>query len=96
MELSGTILSMKKLLLNYVKLGSRREVSRSRSNVMALCSKADTANSRETAVLLAEVHKSTCTSHDTRISTEAQGLQGNHLYFIHVELAALLALITYV
>ena len=48
MELSGTVLSMKKLLLSYVKLGSRREVSRSRSNVMALCSRTDTANSRET------------------------------------------------
>ena len=47
MELSGTILSMKKLLLSHVKLGSRREVS-SRSNVMALCSRTDTANSRET------------------------------------------------
>ena len=39
---------MKKLLLSYVKLSSRREVSRSRSNVMALCSRTDTANSRET------------------------------------------------
>ena len=48
MELSGTVLPMKKLLLSYVKLGSRREVSRSRSNVMALCSRTDTANSRET------------------------------------------------
>ena len=48
MELSGTVLSMKKLLLSYVKLGSRREVSRSRSNVMALCSRTDMANSRET------------------------------------------------
>ena len=48
MELSVTVLSMKKLLLSYVKLGSRREVSRSRSNVMALCSRTDTANSRET------------------------------------------------
>ena len=48
MELSGTVLSMKKLLLSYVKLGNRREVSRSRSNVMALCSRIDTANSRET------------------------------------------------
>ena len=47
MELSGTVLSMKKLLLSYVKLGSRREVSRSRLNVMALCSRTDTANSRE-------------------------------------------------
>ena len=37
-----------KLLLSYVKLGSRREVSRSRSNIMALCSKTDTANLRET------------------------------------------------
>ena len=35
-----------KLLLSYVKLG-RQEVSRSRSNVMALCSRRDTANSRE-------------------------------------------------
>ena len=48
MELSRTVLSMKKLLLSYMKLGSKREVSRSRSNVMALCSKTDTANSRET------------------------------------------------
>ena len=48
MELSGTVLSMKKLLFNYVKLGSRREVSRSRSNIMTLCSRTDTANSRET------------------------------------------------
>ena len=32
MELSGIVLSMKKLLLSYVKLGSRREVSRSRLN----------------------------------------------------------------
>ena len=48
MELSGTVLSMRKLLLSYVKLGSRREVRRSRSNVMALCSRTDTANSRET------------------------------------------------
>ena len=48
MELSGTVISMKKLLLSYVKLGSRKEVSRSRSNVMALCSRIDTANSRET------------------------------------------------
>ena len=48
MELSRTVLSMKKLLLSYVKLGSRREVSRSRSNVMALCSRTDTTNSRET------------------------------------------------
>ena len=48
MKLSGTVLSMKKLLLSYVKLGSRREVSKSRSNVMALCSRTDTANSRET------------------------------------------------
>ena len=47
MELSGTVLSMKKLLLSYVKLGSRREVNGSRSNVMALCSRTDTANSRE-------------------------------------------------
>ena len=39
---------MKKLLLSYVKLGCRREVSRSRSNVMAMCSRTDTANSRET------------------------------------------------
>ena len=46
--LFGTVLSMKKLLLSYVKLGCRREVSRSRSNVMALCSGTDTANSRET------------------------------------------------
>ena len=46
MELSGTVLPMKKLLLSYVKLGSRREISRSRSNVMALCSRTDTA--RET------------------------------------------------
>ena len=43
MELSGTVLSMKKLLLSYVKLSSRREVSRSRSTVMALCSRTDTA-----------------------------------------------------
>ena len=42
MELSRTVLSMKKLLLSYMKLGSKREVSRSRSNVMALCSKIDT------------------------------------------------------
>ena len=47
MELSGSVLSMKKLLLGYVKLGSRREVSRSRLNVMALCNRTDTANSRE-------------------------------------------------
>ena len=47
-ELSETVLSMKKLLLSYVKLGSRKEVSRSRSNVMVLCSSTDTANSRET------------------------------------------------
>ena len=47
MELYGTVLSMKKLLLSYVKLGSRREVSRSKSNVMALCSRTDTANSLE-------------------------------------------------
>ena len=39
---------MKKLLLSYVKLGSRREVSRSRSNVMAVCGRTDTANSQET------------------------------------------------
>ena len=38
---------MKKLLLSYVKLGSRREVSRSRLNVMALCSRTDMANSRD-------------------------------------------------
>ena len=48
MELSGTVLSMKKLLLSYVKLGSRREVSWSRSNVMAVCARTDTANSQET------------------------------------------------
>ena len=48
MELSGTVLSMKKLLLSYMKLGSRRKGSRSKSNVMALCSRTDTANSRET------------------------------------------------
>ena len=48
MELSGTVISIKKLLLIYVKLGSGKEVSRSRSNVMALCSKTDTANSQET------------------------------------------------
>ena len=48
MELSGTELSMKKLLLSYMKLGSRREVSRSRLNVMTLCSRTDRANSRET------------------------------------------------
>ena len=48
MELSGTVLSMKKLLLNYVKLGCRIEISRSRSNIMVLCSRTDTANSRET------------------------------------------------
>ena len=48
MELSETVLSMKKLLLSYVKLGSRREVSRSRSNVMALCSRTDTSNERRT------------------------------------------------
>ena len=47
MELSGTVLSMKKLLLIYVKLGSRREVSRNRSNVIALCSRTDTTNSQE-------------------------------------------------
>ena len=39
---------MKMLLLSYVKLGSRREVGRSRSNAMALCSRTDTAKSRET------------------------------------------------
>ena len=48
MELSETILSMKKLLLSYMKLGSRREVSRSKSNVIALCSRTDMANSQET------------------------------------------------
>ena len=47
MELSVTVLSMKKLLLSYMKLGSRREVSRSKSNVMALCSRTDTVNSQE-------------------------------------------------
>ena len=31
-----------------MKLDSRRDVSRSRSNIMALCSRTDTANSRET------------------------------------------------
>ena len=46
MELSETVLSMNKLLLSYVKLGSRREVSRSKLNGMALCSRTDTANSR--------------------------------------------------
>ena len=50
---------MKKLLLSYMKLGSRREVSRSRSNVMALCSRTDTANSRETYAGR-EVTKSMC------------------------------------
>ena len=39
---------MKKLLLSYVKLGSRKAVGRSRWNVMALCNRTDTANSRET------------------------------------------------
>ena len=39
MELSETIRSMKKLLLSYMKLGSRREVSWSKSNVVALCSR---------------------------------------------------------
>ena len=39
---------MKKLLLSYVKLGCKREVSRSKSNVMALCSRRETANSQET------------------------------------------------
>ena len=48
MELSETVLSMKKLLLSYIKRGSRREVSRSKLNVMALCSGTDTANSWET------------------------------------------------
>ena len=48
MELSETVLSIKKLLLSYMKPGSRREVSRSKSIVMALCSRTDTANSRET------------------------------------------------
>ena len=47
MELSLTVLPMKKLLLSYIKLGSRREVSRGRLNVMALCSRTDTANSQE-------------------------------------------------
>ena len=48
MELSETVLSMKKLLLSYMKRGSRRQVSRSKLNVMALCGGTDTANSRET------------------------------------------------
>ena len=48
MELSETVLYMKKLLLSYMKLGSRKEVSRSRLIVMALCNRTDTANSRET------------------------------------------------
>ena len=34
--------------LSYMKLGRRREVSRSRLNIMALCSRTDTANSQET------------------------------------------------
>ena len=45
--------------LSYMKLGSRREVSRSRLNIMALCSRTDTANSQETYAGR-EVTKSMC------------------------------------
>ena len=79
MKLSGTVLSMKKLLLSYVKLGSRREVSRSRSNVMALCSRTDTANSRETYAGR-EVTKSCAVSNFVsadRIQVDRIGLRWN-------------------
>ena len=75
MELSGTALSLKKLLLSYVKLGSRREVSRSRSNIMALCNRTDTANSRETYAGR-EVTKSCVVSND-RIQVDRIGLRWN-------------------
>ena len=71
MELSGTVLSMKKLLLSYVKLGCRREVSRSRSNVMALCSRTDTANSWETYAVR-EVTKSVVSNF---VSADRNGIE---------------------
>ena len=77
MELSGTVLSVKKLLLSYVKLGSRREVSRSRSNVMALCSRTDTAKLQETYAGR-EVTKSCAVSNFAsadRIQVDPIGLQ---------------------
>ena len=79
MELPGTVLSMKKLLLSYVKVGSRREVSRSRSNAMALCSRTDMANSRETYAG-SEVTKSCAVSNFVsaeRIQVDRIGLQWN-------------------
>ena len=79
MELSETVLSMKKLLLSYVKLGSRREVSRSESNVMALCSRTDMANSRETYAGR-EVTKSCAVSNFVsadRIQADRIGLRWN-------------------
>ena len=75
MELSGTVLSMKKLLLSYVRLGSRREVSRSRLNVMALCS----TNTRETYAGR-EVTKSCAVSNFVsadRIQVDRIGLRWN-------------------
>ena len=72
MELSGTILSMKKLLFSYVKLGCRREVSRIRSNVMALCSRTDMANSRETYAVR-EVTKSHVVSNF--VSADRNGIE---------------------
>ena len=77
MELSGTVLSMEKLLLSYVKLGSRREVSRSRSNVMTLCNRTDTSNSQETYAGC-EVTKSRAVSNFVsadRIQVDRIGLQ---------------------
>ena len=70
---------MKKLLLSYVKLGSRREVSRSRSNVMALCSRTDMANSGETYAGC-EVTKSCAVSNFVsadRIQVDRIGLRCN-------------------
>ena len=54
MELSETVLSMKMLLLSYMKLGSRTEVSRSESNIMALCSRTDTARPRGNEIMCGE------------------------------------------
>ena len=68
-----------KLLLSYVKLGSRREVSRCTSNVMALCSRTDTANSRETYAGR-EVTKSCAVSNYVsadRIQVDRIGLRWN-------------------
>ena len=85
-QLDGVVLNRtiyEKLLLSYVKLACRREVSKSRSNVMALCSRTDTANSRETYVGC-EVTKSCAVSNFVsadRIQVDRIGLRWNLIEF---------------